>query len=213
MLVASATLMLASPVFAGPYTMKLTGVGDGATEAGVYVSPYVGTISQGGKQIYSGYFICDDFHTESWVGQTWSATATNAGSLNGTEKFAGESYTLGGNTYNTQQMYDAAGWLVNDLLKPGNVHNHAAQGDISFAIWDIMDGTAANGAVLTDIEDAFNAVVNDGYVAGNIEVFSPDPLNASQEFLVPVSVPEPTGLALFAVGLAGIGLRLKKRSA
>lgn len=211
MLAASATLMLASPLFAAPYTLKLTGVGDGANNGAVFFSPYVGTIQQGGKQIYTGYFVCDDFHTESWVGQSWGATATNAGALNGTEKFAGETYTVGGQTYDTQQMYDAAGWLVNDLLQPANVHNHAAQGDISFAIWDIMDGSAAGGAVLTDIEDAF-AAVKGGYVANDIEVFTPDPLNVSQEFLVPVSVPEPATLVLFAVGLAGIGVRLRTRT-
>jgi hypothetical protein len=215
--IVAATLTVGSPVLASPYTLKLTGVGDGANNGAVYFSPYVGTIKQGGKQIYSGYFVCDDFHTESWVGLTWGATETNAGALNGTEKFAGETYTLGGQTYDTQQMYDAAGWLVNDLLD-GNVHNHTAQGEISFAIWDIMDGTVPGGGsirgvnqtdVLTDIEDAF-AAVKGGYVAGDIEVFTPDPLNASQEFLIPV--PEPTALALFAVGLAGIGLWLKRRA-
>jgi PEP-CTERM motif len=211
MLVASAALVLSSPAFAAPYSLKLTSDGDGANNGAVYYSPYMGTISQGGMQVYSGYFVCDDFHTETHVGETWTATETNAGALNWTEKFAGETYKVGGQTYDTQQLYDAAGWLVNDLLVGSNVHNHAAQGDLSFAIWDIFDGTAANGVVLTDIEDAFGAVKG-GYVASNVEVFTADPPSGAQEFMVPVSVPEPMTLALFAVGLAGVGLRLRTRS-
>ena len=210
MLVASAMLMLASPVFAAPYTLKLTSVGDGANNGSVYYSPYVGTVSQGGKQIYSGYLVCDDFNTHTNVGQSWGATETNAGALNGTEKFAGETYMVGAQTYTTQQMYDAAGWLVNQLL-PGNATNQPVQANISFAIWDIFDGTQAGGAVETDIVDAFNEVTTDHYVASNIEVFTPVPSSASQEFLIPVSVPEPAALVLFAVGLAGIGFRLRSR--
>src|SRR5580700_7502676 len=91
-LVAAATLTLAAPVHAAPYTLELTSVGDGANNGAVYFSPYVGTVKQGGKLIYSGYLICDDFDTESVVGHSWSATDTNAGALNGTEKFAGETY-------------------------------------------------------------------------------------------------------------------------
>ncbi len=210
-LAVAATLTLAAPVHAAPYTLELTGVGDGANNGAVYFSPYVGTVKQGGKLIYSGYLICDDFDTESVVGHPWNATETNAGALNGSEKFAGESYMVGGHTYDTQQMYDAAGWLANDLLMPSHVTNHTDQGNLSFAIWDIMDGTAASGTVLTDIEDAFGAVKN-GYVASDVEVYTPDPWGSSQEFLAVVPVPEPTTLVLFAVGLAGIGVGLRLRA-
>jgi hypothetical protein len=200
-------LAAASPVFAAPYTLTLTGVGDGANNGSVYYDPYVGTIkNSSGQLIYSGYLICDDFNDESWVGTSWGATETNAANLNGSELFKGRSYALGGTTYDTQQMYNAVSYLANELLEPSNVTNGTNQGNLSFAIWDITDGTTASGTVASDIAGAF-AAVTDGYTGSNVEVYTPDPLHASQEFLVVdgPSVPEPSGLALFGFGLAALG--------
>ncbi len=207
LLIGVAALGLASPVLATPYTVELTGVGDGANNGAVYESPYVGTISEGGKVIYSGYLICDDFNTESFLDKPWQATGTDAGALNGSEKFAGETYMVGGKTYDTAQMYNAVAWLANDLLLPGNVNKPATQGTISFAIWDIMDGSTGTGGVESDINAAF-AAVNSGYRGLNVDVITPDPLDASQEFLVPngpaLPVPEPATGALFGIALAGL---------
>jgi hypothetical protein len=198
-------LAAASPVFAAPYTLTLTGVGDGANNGSVYYDPYVGTIKNASDEvIYSGYLICDDFLDESWVGPSWGATETSASALNGTELFAGHTYTIGHTTYDTQQLYNADAWLANQLLQPGNVTNKVNQGNLSFAIWDIMDGTVpADAVVESDIIDAFTHVT-DGYEGSNVEVYTPDPLHASQEFLV-VTTPEPSVLALFGFGLAALG--------
>lgn len=190
--------------------MDLTGVGDGANADGAYVGPYQGTISQGTNQIYSGYIICDDFSTESFLDSPWSATATNAGSLNGSEKFNSAAYynaTVGHTT--TQQDYNAVAWLANALLASGNVTNPTAQINYSFAIWDIFDGatTDPSGGATADITAAFNAVKG-GYVGTNVEVFTPSPLTASQEFLVvngpAISAPEPAAFAILGADLLSV---------
>lgn len=199
------------------YTLELTGVGDGAVSDGVYISPYQGVINQGGKQIFSGYMICDDFADESYLKDPWTATATNAGALNGTEMF-----TTSNTSYTVQQNYDAVAWLANQLLLPGNVTNPTTQTDISFAIWDIMDGQTTNpdGGTPTWIANAFNEVVSDNYVGTNVTVYTPNPNGGpghspSQEFLV-VTTPEASTPILFAIDLLGfvalVGF-LRKRQA
>src|ERR1700733_4179031 len=135
-------LIFASVGFA-QYTMDLTGVGDATTADGVYVSPYDGTITPDGSAnpSYSGYMICDDFNTESFLNTPWSATATNAGNLNGNEKFTTSSGTYNGVATTVQQNYDAVAWLANGLLAGSNVNNATAQINYSFAIWDIFNSS------------------------------------------------------------------------
>jgi hypothetical protein len=181
-------MAIAPASFSQTYNMDLTGAGNGTVADGVYVSPYVGTISGPGVN-YSGYMICDDFNTESYLNSPWTATATNAGALNGTEKFA-SSVVFNGVTYTAQQAYNAAGWLANGLL--GNLSNAATQTNYAFAIWNIFDGQTADpagGAVGLEAA-AFTAATAGGYSAGNVSVFTPNPRNASQEFLVVKQAPE-----------------------
>lgn len=214
--IAVAALVVTAPALAtaAPYTLTLNSVGDGASNGSVYYSPYVGTIKNAaGEVIYSGYVICDDYTDESHVNTSWGATETGAAALNGTELFAGESYTLGGTTYDTQQMYDAVSYLANELLEPSNVTTPSKQGNLSFAIWDIMDsaapdtdGGSGSASAITGYIDSAFMQVSDGYVGSNVEVYTPDPLHASQEFLVvnSPSVPEPSTLALFGFGIAAV---------
>ncbi len=80
------SLIAAAPAAIAQYTMDLTGVGNGTVADGVYVSPYRGTITGNGMS-YSGFMICDDFNTESYLNAPWLASMASAGALDGTEKF------------------------------------------------------------------------------------------------------------------------------
>jgi hypothetical protein len=179
-------LLAAAPASFAQYSLDLTGVGNGTVSDGVYVSPYVGTISQGNNVIYSGYMICDDFNTESYLNTPWSATTTAASALDGSEKF-GTSVLFGGTTYTAQQAYNAAGWLANGLI--ANLSSTTSQINYSFAIWDLFDGQTTSAAVTTLEQDALSAAAG-GYVASNVSVYTPNPVNASQEFLVVRPAPE-----------------------
>jgi len=189
-----ASLLAASPACFAQFTATLTGVGTGTVADDVYVSPYVGTI-QGPGVNYAGFMICDDFTTESSLYTPWNATTTNAGSLNGSEKFS--NVVFGGSA---QRAYDAAAWLANQLVQPSTLANPAAQINYSFAIWDIFDGRTTDpngqGQVAILEQKALSAALG-GYTGSNVSVYTPsvtDPnggINASQEFLVINPVPAP----------------------
>jgi hypothetical protein len=201
-------LAVAPASFAQNYTMDLTSAGNGTVADGVYVSPYVGTISGPGMS-YAGFVICDDFNSEAYLNTPWIATMSNAGALNGTQKFGaapGSTISFGGSSYTIQQAYNAAGWLANGLL--ANLDNSNVQTNYAFAIWDIFDGQStdpAGGA--RALETAAFAAASKGansYVAGNVSVFTPSAANPTQEFLVVHAAPEvdPT------VAASGISLLL-----
>jgi hypothetical protein len=166
------------------YNMDLTGVGNGTVADGVYVTPYVGTITGNGLN-YSGFVICDDFNHESYLNSPWTATETGAGALDG-----GERFTFNGNAVTAQQAYNAAGWLANGLLAN---YGTSAQTDYAFAIWNIFDNGQLNpnGGSLALEQAAFTAA-NNGYVASNVSVFTPtsSASTSPQEFLVVNPAPE-----------------------
>jgi hypothetical protein len=193
----TAGLLAASPACFAQYTATLTGVGTGTVADGVYVSPYVGTI-QGPGVDYTGFMVCDDFTTESHLNMPWSATTTNAGALNGSEKFA-SNVVFGGQSYSAQYAYDAAAWLANHLVQTLTPLNKTAQIDYSFAIWDLFDGQPTDpnglGNVATYEQEALSAALG-GYTGSNVSVYTPSLTNPkglreSQEFLVVNPVPAP----------------------
>jgi hypothetical protein len=201
------------------YTMDLTGVGNGTTADGVYVSPYVGSIWKGTYMgggapnttpLFSGYVICDDFSDESYVGDVWNASSSNAGAVSGNVLFDDGYNPFLNITYTAQQGYDAVAYLANQLVASSNVNDPTAQTNLSFAIWDIMDDqqTDPDGGASALIAQAFNAVVNDNYVGSNVTVYTPSQKqpkgqNVSQEFLT-VTAPEPAAAAVLGLDLLSV---------
>lgn len=128
-----ASLGFASSAFA-QVNMQLTGVGQGNVMAGVYTSPYTGTING-----VSASIICDDFTDDTFLKESWQATQLNVATL-GATKF----------DYNQQtsqalpaqkQDYDAAAALAIQLL---NTNNSTTMGYLSYAIWDIFNDAAVS---------------------------------------------------------------------
>lgn len=180
-------LLAAAPACFAQYALDLTGIGNGTVADGVYVSPYQGTV-QGNGINFTGYMICDDFNTESYLNTPWTANSTAAAALDGSEKFT-SSVMFGGNAYTVQQAYNAAGWLANGLL--ANLSSSTTQTNYAFAIWNIFDGqTTDPSGGATALEQAAFAATTSGYAANNVSVFTPNPKNASQEFLMVRPAPE-----------------------
>jgi hypothetical protein len=192
--------------------MKLTGV-NGNSYDGVYTSPY--TAQVGGV---STTVICDDFATESYVGETWQATVTNVASV-----VAGTSKAK----FSPAQSYDAIAYLATELV---NVDPASQQAVIlSYAIWDIFDPSGVSawftqhgdpasiaGTVFSDATGALNGQYSAGAYS-NVTIYT-STLGAPQEFISvqpPVQTPEPASAAVLGVdlltALAGIYLLRRYR--
>jgi hypothetical protein len=222
-------LVFAAAGFAQDYAMNLysTYNGQSAVLGGqdVYISPYTATIANGaqgqnGAQIFNGSIICDDFTTDIPLPYSWTATATNAASVNSSDKFYnGGAGTLAG--YTAQQDYNAAAYLavelVGAIVENPDQAQYDEQADISAAIWDIFDpalaSTGVDGKAISEYEDAALAAAVGGYQGTNVTVFTANPPTGSQEFLVVgggpgggplIQTPEPTSAAVLGVDLLSV---------
>jgi hypothetical protein len=153
-----AIVSFAPPSSATTTNFYLASSGSGANVAGVYTSPYTGSVTGPTGTIIP--VICDDFANQSYVPEDWTAyvtpysstsfNSTFTPSLNNTQvKWTGASYDpgktfmVGGTTYNgwnlTQaQAYTVAAILAIDILQS----NGATQEDYSYALWELFDPTA-----------------------------------------------------------------------
>jgi len=214
---AVAVLIVASASFAGT-TMSLTGLGDGASLSSstygfnVYVDPYTGSIAGGPSNVP---VICDDWSDNSYVGTTWNVNVGSIGSggLSGTPLFG----TPGPAQTN---LYQQIAYLSTLLLQ--NNGNPDMQAGISFAIWQLTypynnpqdnpspinflnssgDQNAINDYNWANNQLANAIATNSLGGAYSFEILTPNPLHASQEFLV--QTPEASTIVMFGAALLGL---------
>jgi len=108
---------------------------------GVYVDPYVGTLSDNGVSVQNLAVICDDFADDTYVSEQWSATPTTfdgtAASLSNT-RMAQLTGLTGSNLINA---YSAVAYLAEELLQDTGSGTDATNNRtlLSFAIWAVFD--------------------------------------------------------------------------
>lgn len=161
-LVLATTAAATTPVDLTPGTgqalIDLTGTNNGYNEAGVYTSPYFGTITSSNGSSISTAMICDDYYNDSYLNEEWVANVTNLTSLpltgstqtdtsNGpTPLYTG--ITWNGMTLDQAQEYLVVAVLAEDVMQAyeseatagSNLTYYEQQAaDYGFAIWDLTN--------------------------------------------------------------------------
>ncbi|MGA7800446.1 MAG: VPLPA-CTERM sorting domain-containing protein [Gammaproteobacteria bacterium] len=141
--------------------------------------------------------MCDDWNTEV-PNHSWTATGYTYGDIiNGAPvKFAG-SAGIG--------AYKEAGWLFSQL----GTASQSAQADINLAVWKIMSNPTVTMTTAATTWYDLALGHSDFDFSNAMMVWTPNPLNASQEFLTPLTsppsaVPLPAAVWLFGSGLVGL---------
>ena len=205
-------------------SMQLTAPAPGPVLAGIYISPYTALIGPAGQTKpnitgVSTLVICDDFETDVSTGTPpWQAIETNTASLQNETSADGALKFDQGNAAQQKSDYTVAAVLATEILQAQKLGDVTAQGDLSFALWGLFD-TAAGGPLsgswvqgndLTnaknDLAAARTLVTNQGLTPSsfsNVNIFSPTPQGASQEYIV-VTMPEPGSPALLFIYLTGV---------
>jgi len=216
---------------AGQVSMELTGV-EGPSMGGVYTSPYQALVGPAGLTHSSQFtpsnsvkvdIYCDDFLREVGVGIIWQANVTSVGALASNSSPLPLKFQTG-DLLTQRQDYIAEAYLAEELSKVDQSTPAGKQeaGELSFAMWGIFDpgpggalsrlsGTELADAT-TDMTDAFTFTAGKSASEfANVFIYTPDPTDASQEYLVVTNVPEPGTLALMVMGFVGLAAVVRRR--
>lgn len=231
-------------------SVELSGV-QGPSMAGVYTDPYQLKISAPGTVLTqpdqfanvqtTANAFCDDFQTETYLDEIWQSHVTNMAQLaNIAAPLSSLKFDTGSSAGKQQQDYMAMAWLAEQIVAT-NQNTSAGRtqaGELSFALWNVFD-SGRNGALAglssqqrqaatADYNLAYASIAKDNPSNFlNVNIYTPDPLSSSQEFLVvndgsqssssggspSPSVPAPKVGALFALAvvLFTIGSLRRKR--
>ena len=147
--------------------------------------------------------MCDDdrtsiHHDESWTATSYALTAANLVDL----KFADE-----GNATTMLEDYEEAAWIESGVMN-GTIN----PGDGNAAVWSLFDSGFNISLDHSNIENILSnaqTAVNSGTLNfSGIKIYTPNPLNSSQEFIFgsvcynqPSPAPEPVTYAMIGGGL------------
>lgn len=185
-----ATGIANAAVAATAASVELTGIGDSQVRDGAYAGFY--ELKVDGLDILA---MCDDRLTEVSIGDTWMANSFTFADIQAGApvKFASSGV----------EKYSQVGYLFN-ILKDSSASDQA---DFNLAIWEIMTpgSTTLNSTALAYYNDATSGAYDNFNFGGIMGVLTPDPVNASQEYLFKISaVPIPAAVWLFGSGLLGL---------
>ena len=215
-------------------SMQLIGPPPGPVMGGFYTAPYIAIIGAPGQTGAVGSdingvvtdVICDDFQTDvSTETPAWQATVTSLDTIldEGSTTSQVVQYDTSATAAQQETDYDVAGYLAVEIF---NTNQSTSQGqtsaeELSFALWAVFDpssdpngpladpylSTAQLSAIEGDLSSAENAVENQGWTPSgyNINIYTPTPLGASQEYLsVSVAAPEAATPLVLGIDLLGL---------
>ena len=192
-------------------TLTLEGV-SGNLYDNIFTAPYYISVN-GGPAVL---MMCDDDRTdisggETWTAQSYALTAANLVDL----KFADE-----GNASTMLNDYEEAAWIESGVML-GSIN----PGDGNAAVWSLFDSgfniSIDHSNIETILANAQTAVNSGKLNFSKITIYTPNPLNSSQEFIYGTvcyntpQAPEPATCALIGGGLvllAVLGRRRRSRA-
>lgn len=196
----AAVLLLASvfsfPPVAYADTLLLTG-GSGVVANGFYVGPYSGIFN--GKAVE---VICDDYVNRARFGQSHEVIVST---------FSDLSRTLYGAGGGMLDKYRQVAWLADQFA----ISPTSMWGAIHFALWSIFNPSVVPLSPEAQIwrDQAILHATGNSALDHRYLIFTPVVPGASQEFLSPITTPEPGSILLLAAAVIAVALLARRNTA